>query len=274
MLSSEVLDEEVSDVYFDPTKSGLELESHDLNPDFNPDIPPFEEPTKEPASNKEPADEEFWEVKIDCVTACSKTEDEIDVFMSKKARTVAMSYMKWAKNREWLAYLIGDKDEKGFNVHDLYLPDQRTSAVLVDKIVAEKYNELKIIGVIHSHHEMGAGDADKPSFSGHDANFINGNHDLSLLAGRDNGGFKIVGIARAKTPCDALMRIKANVKAMKEKLSEHDSALKDEFFSKVFNEKEEREEKPHSMIIQQGNAEYDSSTGQYHFTENPEIKRG
>ena len=277
MISSEVLDEEVSDVYFDPnSKKGLvELNSHDLDPDYNPDIPPFEEDVTygslsgaelskhdEPA---EPANDEFWEVKIDCVTACSKTENEIDVFMSKQARNVAMSYMKWAKNREWLAYLIGNKDENGFYVYDLYLPDQRTSSVLVDKVVAEKYNELKIIGVIHSHHEMGAGDADKPSFSGHDTNFINGNHDLSLLAGRnDNGGFKIVGIARAKTPCNALMKIKANVKAMKEELSEHESALKNEFFSKVFNKKKEEEKEVNS----------DRSSGQYHFTDNPNYRRG
>ena len=111
--------------------------------------------------------------------------------------------------------------------------------------------------MIHSHHEMGAGDEDSPSFSGHDADFINGNHDLSLLAGRNGGGFKIVGIARVKTPCGSLMQIKASVKVMKENPSEEEIALKNEFFGKVMDKKSKNSTS--------------SGSGTYHFSKEPDL---
>lgn len=191
-----------------------------------------------PEVNKSASNDDYWEVKIDCVTACSKVEKEINAFISRNARKKAMLYMKWAKRREWLGYLVGEKKDDGYHIYDIHLPDQRTSSTLVDKVNTNDYNQLKIVGVIHSHHEMGAGDADKPSFSGHDAEFINSNHNLSLLAGvdRKSGGFKIVGIARVFTPCGSAMKIKASVKAMKEKMSDEDQQLFDEFKSKTLGE--------------------------------------
>ena len=179
-------------------------------------------------------EEKFWEVEIDCVTACSKVEKEINVFIHKVARIKAINYMKWSGACEWLAYLIGEKKEDGYHIYDLHLPEQQASSSLVDKVETDKYNMLKIVGVIHSHHEMGAGDEDNPSFSGHDASFINGNHNISLLAGRnrETGGFKIVGIGRTKTPCGSLMKIKAKVKSWPGKL-ENESEIKKDFMSKI-----------------------------------------
>lgn len=183
------------------------------------------------------AREDMWEVEIECVETCGKIKKSVDVFMHRKAKAKALLYMKWAGAREWLAYLVGEKlQNESFVVTDLYLPDQRTSAALVDQVDADEYNQHTIIGVIHSHHEMGAGDENNPSFSGHDAAFINGNHNLSLLAGRDRqtGGFKIVGIARATTPCGALMKTKANVKTFKtETDKEAENTLRKEFFAKT-----------------------------------------
>lgn len=187
--------------------------------------------------NKSASGDDYWEVKIDCVTACSKAKQEVPVFVSKQARQKAMLFMKWAKAREWLAYLVGEKKEDGsYDITDLHLPDQRTSATLVDRVNAADYNSMTIVGVIHSHHEMGAGDEDKPSFSGHDSEFINSNHNLSLLAGLDRkkGGFKVVGIARVETPCGSLMKVKAVVRPMKEEISEKEKSLQDEFKEKVF----------------------------------------
>lgn len=238
LLTEDVLDEADENVYFICKSQSYLPEGVTFTSDH-----PSSDPTDtdggqtiELANNG--GNDEFWEVDIDCVTACSKAEKKVKVFMKKDARTKAMRFMRWAGAREWLAYLVGSKQEDGFHVEDLYLPDQRTSATLVDKVVAENYNQLKVVGVIHSHHEMGAGDEDSPSFSGHDANFINGNHDLSLLAGRDrvSGGFKIVGIARVKTPCGALMQVKAEVKAMPEVMTDEEKELKKEFFSKVMGD--------------------------------------
>lgn len=179
--------------------------------------------------------EDFWEVEQDVVKACSKCDKAVDVFMNITSRRKAMLYMKWAGAREWLAYLIGEKiNDNTYHVTDLYLPDQRTSATLVDNVNTDEFNQHAIVGVIHSHHEMGAGDANKPSFSGHDDNFINSNHNLSLLAGKDRqtNGFKIVGLARVITPCGAFMQVKANVRSLVED-PEGDKALKDEFLEKT-----------------------------------------
>lgn len=275
MITGKVLDEASDSVYYD----GVVLNGKDTDKDDETSI--FEDRRtglKIPVvivNNDDDVpkkEEEFWEVKIDCVTSCSKVEKEIDVFMSKNCRSKAMMFMRWAKSREWLAYLIGEKKEDGYYIHDLYLPDQRTSATLVDKVVAEEYNNLNVVGVIHSHHEMGAGDEDRPSFSGHDDDFINSNHNLSLLAGRDRktGGFKVVGIARIETPCGGLMKIKANVKAMVETPSEDEEKLKEEFFGKVFGKPnaglEEKINAHQTILRKYGNGHpLDTRSGQYHF---------
>lgn len=188
-----------------------------------------------------PVEEDFWEVEQECVDTCGKTKNmEISVRLEYLARRKALMFMKWAGAREWLAYLIGKEIEigkdkkKGYLVTDLFIPDQATSSTLVNKIEAKEYNSLNIIGVIHSHHEMGAGEADNPSFSGHDERFINSNHNISLLAGRDktSGGFKIVGIGRAKTPCGAFVRIKAKVEYLSSDPN-GDKKLKKEFLEKT-----------------------------------------
>jgi hypothetical protein len=234
LIKADVLDENDATVFF---KGSKEHNDHHANLtqsilDELDSIPNTSTPI---TTNKIVKEEEYWEIKQDCVTACSKVEKNVDVFMNIKSRRKAMLYMKWAGAREWLAYLVGKMENGKYIIEDLYLPDQRTSSVLVDKVDTTEFNRLSIVGVIHSHHEMGAGDVDNPSFSGHDAEFINSNHNLSLLAGKDGTGFKIVGIARAKTPCGAFIQIKALVKALVEN-SEEDKALKDEFLEKTMTQ--------------------------------------
>jgi hypothetical protein len=262
MLSSPVLDEEEEGVYFQP--DGFVPDTDINNNIIN--LPAPAVVAGAPDINRSATREDYWEIPLpECVTECSKTKKEVNVFIGKEARKKAMLFMKWAKAREWLAYLVGEKIEDEYFIHDLYLPDQRTSATLVDKVVADEYNKLSIMGVIHSHHEMGAGDEDRPSFSGHDNNFINSNHNLSLLAGRDRatGGFKVVGIARVTTPCGGIMKVKAVVKAMKEEATEEEKALKAEFFGKVFSN-------PPTPIngknINVGGREVVVTRGSYHFS--------
>lgn len=229
LVKSDVLDEENDNVYF-----ATEQEKTEQN-DNNSFLEDFMNNYTRQQNN------DYWEVEIDCVDSCSKVEKTVTVLMSRLARTKSIMYMKWAGAREWLAYLIGNFDNElnAYCVTDLFLPDQRTTSVLVDKVNTDGYNDLKIIGVIHSHHEMGAGNENNPSFSSHDEAFINSNHNISLLAGKDkeSGGFKIVGIGRVKTPCGSLMKVKAVVKNMKEILPEDEQKLKDEFFAKTQNRK-------------------------------------
>lgn len=251
MVYEKVMDNESENVYFDvsPETGEVELPKEDWKVTG--------EVIELPTEKEE--DKGYWEVELpERITACSKCKKEVDVFCSKKVRNKAMLFMKWAARREWLAYLIGEKDDKGYYIHDLYIPDQRTSATLVDDVMAHDYNNLKVVGVIHSHHEMGAGDEDNPSFSGHDREFINSNHNLSLLAGKDRktGGFKVVGIARVITPCGGFMTIKAKVKSMKEEPSKEEVALKNEFSEKIFGKS--------NKGIKDGSKIKDKN-GQYHF---------
>jgi hypothetical protein len=230
MITGEVLDEDDPNVYLTKGTQDI-LDELDALPggQGGPGVSHTTVVSSTPAAR-----EDFWEVEQDVVKACSKCDKAVNVFMNITSRRKAMLYMKWAGAREWLAYLVGEKIEDDYHITDLYLPDQRTSATLVDQVDTEEFNQHSIVGVIHSHHEMGAGDADKPSFSGHDDAFINANHNLSLLAGRDSqrGGFKIVGVARVKTPCDAFMQVKAKVRSMVED-PEADKAMKDEFLEKT-----------------------------------------
>jgi len=170
-----------------------------------------------------------WDVteQLDCVTACSKVDDKAVVFISAIARKKLNLFMKWAGAQEWLAYLKGKwvKDNH-VEIIDLVLPSQNANATLVHNVNVDQY--VDIVGVMHSHHEMGGAGHDKAGFSGHDEAFINSNHNVSLLVAKDG----IAGHIRVKTPCGAFIRIIAKVKNMDE-VEVDEKKLKEEFKSKI-----------------------------------------
>jgi hypothetical protein len=142
-----------------------------------------------------------WEVKIDTVSECSKAPGDITVKIALEAKLKIDSLMEKFPNIEWLAYLIGraadeEADVKADPLHivDIHIPTQQITATSVDNIECEEFNNLNIVGVIHSHHGMGTG------FSGTDHAFINGNHNLSLVIAK-NG---VAGQYRWTTPCGSL----------------------------------------------------------------------
>lgn len=148
-----------------------------------------------------------WEVKIDTVGDCSKAPEDITVKIDLEAKLKIDSLMEKYPNIEWLAYLIGqaevpedksiDQDfAKADPLHivNIHIPEQQITATSVDNIECEEFNNLNIVGVIHSHHGMGTG------FSGTDHAFINGNHNLSLVIAK-NG---VAGQYRWHTPCGSL----------------------------------------------------------------------
>lgn len=178
-------------------------------------------------------DDGYWDVTEDlpkCVKTCGKVPSEVFLYLSSVVRTKIRLYMKWAKHQEWLAYLAGKKvSDNAFEIMDIVLPDQNASSTLVSKVVMDNYNELSIVGVIHSHHDMGgAGNPDHAGFSGHDEAFINTNHDISLLVARDG----IAGHVRLKTECGAFFRAKAIIKELDDK-SVKQKDLKKEFQDKI-----------------------------------------
>ena len=102
--------------------------------------------------------------------------------------------MKEYPKIEWLAYLIGDKDDP-YVVEDIHVPTQKVTSVTVSGIECPEFNQIGCIGVIHSHHGMGNG------FSGTDHEWLNQNHNLSLCISK--GG--ISGQVRHKTECGGLV---------------------------------------------------------------------
>lgn len=97
---------------------------------------------------------------------------------------------------EWLAYLVGKVDhaEHRVTVEDLVIPRQTVSAAQVNSVEYSWDEGLPIIGVIHSHHTMGA------FFSGTDDAYINQNHDVSIVVST-NPNSPIKGQVRMKIPC-------------------------------------------------------------------------
>jgi hypothetical protein len=143
---------------------------------------------------------EYWESEVkECfVEKCGMVSDteEITILIEQKAREKINTLMKVMQNTEWLAYLVGE----GFLVKDIIIPKQVVSTAAVTNVVLEE--DVPVIGVIHSHHSMGN------SFSGTDHDFVNSNHNISLLV--SNTGFS--GVVRKKLPCGSFLKAKANVK--------------------------------------------------------------
>lgn len=144
----------------------------------------------------------LWETKIDVVENCSKAPKEKNVWLDPVAKTKISFLMKKFKNIEWLAYLLGEEVNNEFYINDIFVPQQEISTTSVDHVVCPEYNELPIIGVIHSHHNM------NHEFSGIDDDYINQNHDLSIVV--SNTGLS--GQVRHKTQCGSFIIINANVK--------------------------------------------------------------
>lgn len=139
-----------------------------------------------------------WEVKIDTVKNCSKAPEKIDILISQLTKCKIDALMKEYKNLEWIAYLIG----KEIVVEDIFIPEQKITSTTINDVICPEYNKLSIIGVIHSHNDMGS------DFSSTDNDWINQNHNISICISNNS----INGQFRWKTPCGALKIIKANVK--------------------------------------------------------------
>ncbi len=134
--------------------------------------------------------EQKKETKPECVDKCGKHMQPEIVYLDYYVMAKIDFLMEKYKNLEWLAYLIG-KDNV---VEDIYIPEQQVTSSNVTDIKGDP--NIAIIGVIHSHHNLGL-----HNFSGTDHAYINDNHDLSILVW--NTG--ISGQKRVKLACGAVM---------------------------------------------------------------------
>lgn len=141
---------------------------------------------------------EFWDSGLKMLPVCGRAPEDIIVFIKPNVKRKIDLLMEKYNSREWLAYLTG----KDFMVEDIMFPKQNASACRVDNVDFPSDIKDKIIGVIHSHHSMGS------SFSGTDNEYINGNHDISIVVSHSS----ISGQVRWTTPCGGKMTVKAKVR--------------------------------------------------------------
>ena len=154
----------------------------------------------------------MWEQKTEdkpkCVTSCGNHNETDDLILIDYYVKSKIDYlMKKYTNLEWLAYLIGQDNI----VDDLYIPKQKVTATSVDNIEGDP--ERQIIGVIHSHHNLGL-----HSFSGVDHSYINDNHSLSILVW--NTGMN--GQKKITLPCGSHMIVPIKIEFFYADLNEED----------------------------------------------------
>ncbi len=196
-----------------------------------------------------------WEVKIDTINSCSKAPESIEITIDPIAKSKIDYLMSKFERTEWLAYLIGDGKNK-YNVIDIFIPNQEVNSVNVDNVKCDEFNSLNVIGVIHSHHNMGN------SFSHTDDEWINQNHDISLCISKSG----INGHARWKTPCGSYKIVKVKVK-----LNISFNFDKDEFDKEI---KEKIKKKVYNVTQNIINGRYwQPQRNNYHFTNNPVLKK-
>lgn len=140
-----------------------------------------------------------WEVELDLVKDCSKGPVRKVVWLGRVAKTKIDVLMRKYSSQEWFAYLLGEE----MRVHDIFIPEQRAGGNFVSDVNCEEYNKLNIIGAMHSHPWKGGN-----SFSSHDEEFVNGNHDISLLVSKSG----LSGQVRVTVPCGAMYVVPADVR--------------------------------------------------------------
>ena len=149
----------------------------------------FKDENKKEEKPKINSESDIWENEYEQVKTCCN----IPIFtvqITGECYLKIKSLMATQKNKEWLAYLQGEiKDDKPKNendgnheitytVNDLFIPKQVVSYASVNVVNSELPENC--IGVMHSHHSMGA------FMSSTDRDWINSNHNLSIVVAKDD----------------------------------------------------------------------------------------
>lgn len=92
-------------------------------------------------------------------TSCPKTE-LLKIYITPKVIPPVLSLMKKFPRTEWIMLLLGEYDDKKFiyRITDYYIPEQKVTRISAE-ITQNSYpfDPDKIVGSIHSHHEMHIG---------------------------------------------------------------------------------------------------------------------
>jgi len=176
------------------------------------------------------AEQSCWSSGIEIIKTCGhmsipKYDVEFEVVVDEKIKKLQNYY----PSLEWLAYLEGevDHENKHVLVTDIVIPDsQEVTSVNVYNVEYGWSDGRKIIGVIHSHHSMGA------FFSGTDDAYINQNHDVSIVVSTSDQS-PIKGQVRMKTRCGSYILAEDLNFSVKHKKVLDEEAFEKEFTSKI-----------------------------------------
>lgn len=174
--------------------------------------------------------QECWDSGIEILPTCGhmkvpKYNVEFEILADEKIKKLQDYY----PSLEWLAYLEGevDHDKHHVLVKDIVIPDsQQTTGVNVYNVEYSWNEGRKIIGVIHSHHSMGA------FFSGTDDAYINQNHDVSIVVSTSERS-PIKGQVRMKTRCGAYILAEDLDFSVKREKVLDEKEFEKEFVSKI-----------------------------------------
>ena len=149
-----------------------------------------------------------WRVKkedSDGTVQCSLIKTPT-VYIEPIVRHKIELLMKEYPYQEWLGYLIGKVSEKeNFFVENLSVPPHKeASGASAEAEPFHKPNNC--VGVIHSHHTMGA------FHSGTDQNYVDKNFPISITVARKNGELEYDAVSHQITQCGKGITTKCSVK--------------------------------------------------------------
>jgi len=129
-----------------------------------------------------------------------------DIYLELMARQKITLLMNEYKHNEWLAYLLGRiSEQKNFFVEDIVVPPHKES--MYASAEAEPFNiPANCIGVIHSHHTMGA------FHSGTDQTHVDRNFPMSITVAESNGNLTWDAVSIQNTPCGKPLALKCDIK--------------------------------------------------------------
>jgi hypothetical protein len=145
--------------------------------------------------------EEYWTTEVKILESCSEAPSSVPVILKPLVKLKMDELMKIFTNIEWLGYFTGVNGNNKFVIDDIIIPEQTVTGTSVTNVKYSVPEGKEIIGVVHSHHNMGS------FFSGTDREFINSNHNLSIVVSHSS----MKGQVRWKAKCGGYKIVDANI---------------------------------------------------------------
>lgn len=140
--------------------------------------------------------EQCWTSELQVHKECPHKDVPVKLIFSEKQIKTIQKMDKEFKLEFSIYFNIEESEDGSFRITDMWVPEQEVTSVSVDYL-----DPKDACGVIHKH-PSGAN-----FFSETDEEFINANHDFSLLL--VDGNIKIA-VARKKMPCGSMLEVPVN----------------------------------------------------------------